>query len=80
MVTLTLKNIPDALYERLRQSSSIRRRSLNSEILVILEQALASHPLEVDEVLKRARRIRERSPAYILSDDEISAAKSEGRP
>ena len=38
MPTLTLKNIPDKLHARLKASAGRNRRSLNSEILVRLEQ------------------------------------------
>ena len=38
MPTLTLKNIPDDLHARLKASAERNRRSLNSEILVRLEQ------------------------------------------
>ena len=38
MPTLTLKNIPDELHARLKASAEHNRRSLNSEILVRLEQ------------------------------------------
>lgn len=37
---LTLKNIPDAVYERLKASAEAHRRSLNSEAIVCLEAAL----------------------------------------
>lgn len=35
--TLTLKNIPDEVYDRLRLSAATHRRSLNSEAIVCLE-------------------------------------------
>ena len=38
--TLTLKNIPDAVYERLKLSAEAHRRSMNSEAIVCLEQVL----------------------------------------
>lgn len=33
MATITLKNIPDRLYERLKYFAKLRHRSLNSEII-----------------------------------------------
>ena len=42
MVTLTLKNIPDELHQRLKESAERNRRSLNSEILVRLEGAFSA--------------------------------------
>lgn len=38
--TLTLKNIPDEVYERLKLSAAVHRRSLNSEAIVCLESVL----------------------------------------
>ena len=38
--SLTLKNIPDALYERLKAAAELHRRSLNSEAIVCLESVL----------------------------------------
>lgn len=36
--TLTLKNIPDAVYERLKRSAEAHRRSVNSEAIACLER------------------------------------------
>lgn len=38
--TLTLKNIPDAVYEHLKRSAEAHGRSMNSEAIVCLEAAL----------------------------------------
>ena len=37
--TLTLKSIPDEVYERLKASAEVHRRSLNSEAIACLESA-----------------------------------------
>jgi antitoxin FitA len=56
--TLTLKNIPDEVYERLRFSATIHRRSLNSEAIVCLELALLPMKVATAERLERARALR----------------------
>ena len=38
--TLTLKNIPDEVYARLKAAAEAHRRSLNSEAIVCLESVL----------------------------------------
>ena len=38
--TLTLKNIPDFVYDRLKLSAEAHRRSMNSEAIVCLEAVL----------------------------------------
>lgn len=56
--TLTLKNIPDAVYERLKVSAEIHRRSLNSEAIVCLETVLFPTKITAVERLARARELR----------------------
>ena len=51
MPTITLKNIPEKLYERLKESAADHRRSLNSEIIVRLEHALLSARIDPDAFL-----------------------------
>jgi plasmid stability protein len=40
--TLTIKGMPDALYECLKARAAQHRRSLNHEILVVLEQTVVT--------------------------------------
>lgn len=40
-VTLSIKNVPDALAARLRRRAAARHRSLQGELLAILEEAVA---------------------------------------
>ena len=56
--TLTLKNIPDAVYQRLKASAEINRRSLNSEAIVRLEAALLAAPGDASRRIARARALR----------------------
>ena len=51
MASFTVRNIPDDVLERIRALSSIERRSLNNEILVILERGTFSEYEE--KLLKR---------------------------
>jgi plasmid stability protein len=80
MPTLTLKNIPEPLYERLKQAASIHRRSLNSEILFQLEEALAPRRTDVSALIENARAIREKTAHYRLGQKELNRSKNDGRP
>lgn len=53
--TITLKNIPDDVYERLRESAAVNKRSLNNEAIVCLESALLPGHLPPAERLERIR-------------------------
>lgn len=78
--TLTLKNIPDAVYQRLKASAEINRRSLNSEAIVRLEAALLAAPGDASRRIARARALRAGlSPARFAPED-IAELKRQGRP
>ena len=80
MPTLTIKNLPPELYERLKQSAERNRRSLNREIIVCLEKALLERPREPEELLKRIAMLRKQLHVTPLTEEILSQAKSEGRP
>ncbi len=80
MPALTIKNIPEDLYKRLRDAARDHRRSLNSEILYCVERTLAPYRIDVSDRLAMARKIREKSAAYTLTDDFLDSAKTDGRP
>ncbi|HEB77054.1 MAG TPA: Arc family DNA-binding protein [Methylothermaceae bacterium] len=80
MATLTLKNIPDDLYRRLKAAAKAHHRSVNSELIHCLEVLLRPRPISPEERLERLRRIRPRIPQDAVSPEEIRQAIDEGRP
>ena len=78
--TLTLKNIPDEVYERLKVSAETHRRSLNSEAIVCLETALLPGRLTPGERLARARALRNALPTGKFRARDIDMLKRAGRP
>ena len=77
--TLTLKNIPDEVYERLKLSAEAHRRSMNSEAIVCLETALLASRIAPAERLARARALRAALPKGKFRARDIDAMKREGR-
>ncbi|MFM1904013.1 MAG: hypothetical protein RLZZ440_1913 [Planctomycetota bacterium] len=77
--SLTLKSIPDELYERLKASAEAHRRSLNSEAIVCLESVLIPGRIAAAERLARARALRAELPKLKYRAREIDAFKREGR-
>jgi plasmid stability protein len=77
--TLTLKNIPEEVYERLKAAAEANRRSLNSEAIVCLESVLAPGRLPPGERLARARALRSALPKGKFRARDIDAFKREGR-
>jgi plasmid stability protein len=80
MATMTIKNVPDELYQQLKQSAERHRRSINSEVIVCLERALGSERVDPDVLLMRARSLRARTPDLFVTDAELRTARDEGRP
>lgn len=78
--TLTLKNIPDDVYERLKVSAELHRRSLNSEAIVCLEAVLAPARLDPTERLARARELRAALGKTKFRASDIDGLKRQGRP
>lgn len=78
--TITLKNIPDDLYQRLKQAAEAHHRSLNSEIIVCLERVLLPTHVTADERLTRARQLRKGLKRDRFKADEIAKAIDQGRP
>ena len=80
MKTITVKSIPNELYERLKQRATDNRRSINSEIIVCIEQAVQSRKYEnIDNILAKAREMRNRTGGHLLTADELSQMKAVGR-
>ncbi|HEU0301416.1 MAG TPA: Arc family DNA-binding protein [Longimicrobium sp.] len=49
MADLTLDDVPDELLDHLRRSAKANRRSLNSEVLFLLERSFGLRPVDPDE-------------------------------
>lgn len=77
--TLTLKNIPDEVYERLKASADTHRRSLNSEAILCLESVLLPGRINPDERLARARTLRAALGPARFKPSDIDALKRAGR-
>lgn len=80
MASLTLKDLPPDLHQRLKERAARNRRSLNSEAILCLEQALAASPTDPDAYLTRIRPLRDKTKRLPLTDDRLREARDHGRP
>jgi plasmid stability protein len=78
--TITIKNIPDDLYEDLKQTATLHRRSINSEVIYCIEQTVRSRQIDPHEYLHRVENLRRRIKVPPLTDALLRQAKAEGRP
>ena len=79
MASITVKNIPEEIYDRLKQRARANRRSINGEIIVIIEDAVKSRKIAPEDFLVRARQLREKTADNTITDDEFTLAKQAGR-
>lgn len=78
--TLTLKNIPDEVYIRLKASAQTHRRSLNNEAIVCLEAALWAERVDPLERIARAKALRSKLTSIEFTTRDIERFKRVGRP
>ena len=77
MPTITLKNIPDELHQRLRLSADCHHRSLNKEIISLLENGLAGGGNNTDDLFSELNALHSRLPR--VDHELIDELKREGR-
>lgn len=76
--TLSLKDVPATTHRALKERAAINHRSLNGEILAILEAAVKAQNIDTQATLSRARELRARFSGKI-SEADLFAAKRTGR-
>jgi plasmid stability protein len=84
MPSITIRDLPPELHKKLKERARQNRRSLNSELLVALEQSIRAvgvRPSD-EEILARAdeSRARSRELGITFTDEEITRYKNMGRP
>jgi len=80
-VTITLKNIPESLYERLKEAAQRNHRSLNGEVLERLQDSVGGwQALSVEERLERIRAARVTLKGGPFDLEELDRYINEGRP
>ncbi|MDR9407556.1 MAG: Arc family DNA-binding protein [Balneolaceae bacterium] len=77
--SITVKNIPEEIYDRVREQAKAHHRSINSEIIACLEQTVKAQQVSTDDILQEARRLRKKAKGS-LSSYEIDSAINQGRP
>ncbi|MBW4606415.1 MAG: hypothetical protein KME22_04100 [Hassallia sp. WJT32-NPBG1] len=65
MATLYVRNLPDDLYAKLQELAASQHRSINAQVITLLEQVLTTQAQETEEqkrqnVLKVLEEIRQR--------------------
>ena len=75
MRNITVKNIPDDVYDQLKQSARINRRSINQEIIVCIESSVQGNVVEPQQLLETARRLRKKTAAHPINNQDLNRIK-----
>lgn len=79
MPNMTIKGVPQRLYLRLRRRAQQHHRSLNSEVIVCLEQAVSVTSVDAESWLAGVDRLRERLRLTPMNETALRQAKARGR-
>ena len=77
MPILTVRQIPDRVYERLRDRAERHRRSMSGEIVTLLEEALLPQAMEADDWIAQAETFHARFSQPL--PDLVAEGKRAGR-
>ena len=79
MPSITFKAFPPALHRALKARAALHRRSLNKEVIAILDQAMTPYQkVDIEAMLAEEKRFRD-SLKFMITTEEINAFKREGR-
>lgn len=80
MTALTIKNIPDDVYNALKDSAKQQHRSINSEVIMCLKRSLLPKLISPEERLSAIRALRSQVKSGAITTEDIDQAINEGRP
>jgi antitoxin FitA len=76
---ITIKGIPDDVYEKLKRQAEKHHRSVNSEVIMTLKKSVQSQVTDPDRIIERARKLK-RKAKQSLTMDQIQKAIDQDRP
>ncbi len=80
MPNITVRDIPEEIYQKIKENAIANKRSINSEILYGLEQNYSKSRQDKTTILENVRRLRAKTQERIyLTEAEIAQSKREGR-
>jgi plasmid stability protein len=78
VITITIKGLPKDVHRELKQRAETHGRSLNTEVLSVLESSVHSAPAETESVIQRARQFRN-SLKFRVTAKDLKRFKDRGR-
>lgn len=79
MATVTVKNIPDDLYKKLKGMAKTHRRSINNEIIYCIENTITSKKIDPDKFIAKIENFYKDMNIPLLTQDKLNNYKEQGR-
>ncbi|MBM3837812.1 MAG: Arc family DNA-binding protein [Verrucomicrobia bacterium] len=79
-MNVTIKDLPARLHRKLKARADANKRSLNWEVIDILEKAVEPTPVDVEAILADIKKIHARTNLPPLTEEFLREAKNQGRP
>jgi antitoxin FitA len=79
MATITVKNVPDDLYIKLKATASFNRRSINNEVIFCIENMIKSRKVNPDDFINQLENFYTNIDIPLLTDKKLKAYKESGR-
>ncbi|MEX0773891.1 MAG: Arc family DNA-binding protein [Balneolales bacterium] len=76
---ITIRDIPDDIYEKIKRQANQHHRSINSEVIVYLKRIVQSHRRDPKQIIARAKKLKQKAKGS-LSMEEIREAIDQNRP
>ena len=76
---ITIRDIPDDVYAKIKKQAELHHRSINSEVIVYLKKLVKSIRRDPDQVISRAKKLKQKAKGTV-SMDEIQQVIDQGRP
>lgn len=79
MATITIKNIPEQTYRTLKALAAENHRSINNEVINLIDKATKSIKIDPGQHLVLAKKFRDKTKQFIVTNDKLAEMKNEGR-
>ena len=79
MHNITIKNVPEELYEKIKITAKENRRSINNEIIKRLGDSLSSKKIDIKNLFSTLDNFYKNTNIPPITDEIINKTKEEGR-
>ncbi len=79
MHSITIKNIPSELYEKLKNKARENRRSINNEVIQCIDRSLRNHRIDAEEFISRIESIHRKYTLPRVTPKDLKEGIRKGR-